>query len=61
MKIDTTILLPVAAVIASLLLLVAGIERLFEAVALIASAAWLLFALGMYKCRSITRTRRTTW
>ena len=49
MKIDTTILLPVAAVIASLLLLVAGKKRLFEAVALIASAAWLLFALGMYK------------
>ncbi|MEJ7596360.1 MAG: hypothetical protein WKG01_00505 [Kofleriaceae bacterium] len=48
MKIDTTILLPVAAVIASLLLLVAGRKRLLEAIALVASGAWLLHALGMY-------------
>jgi len=47
MKIDTTVLLPVAAVVASFLLLFAGRMRAFEIIALIASAAWLLVALGI--------------
>jgi len=48
MKIDTTVLLPVAAVVASVLLLMAGKKRIFEILALIASAAWLLVELGMF-------------
>ncbi|MBA2539337.1 MAG: hypothetical protein H0V17_06865 [Deltaproteobacteria bacterium] len=48
MKIDMTILLPVAACVAALLLLLAGKKRVFEVVALIASGAWLLLELGVY-------------
>ncbi len=47
MKIDTTILLPVAAVVSSVLLLIAGKKRIFEVIALIASGAWLVVELGM--------------
>jgi hypothetical protein len=46
MKIDTTVLLPVAATVSSVLLLVAGKKRIFEIVALIASLAWLVLELG---------------
>jgi hypothetical protein len=48
MKIDTTILLPVAAVVASILLLLAGKQRIFEIIALVASAAWLLVELAVF-------------
>lgn len=48
MKIDTTLLIPVAAVVASVLLLIAGRKRLLEIIALLASAAWLLLHLGMF-------------
>jgi hypothetical protein len=48
MKIDTTTLLPVAAVVSSVLLLLAGKKRVFELIALGASAAWLLLDLKMY-------------
>ncbi len=47
MKIDTLILLPVAAVVASLLLLMAGQKRIFEIIALVASGAWLVLQLGL--------------
>ncbi len=49
MKIDTLILLPVAAVVASGLLLVAGKKRVFEIIALVASAAWLALTLGLFR------------
>jgi hypothetical protein len=48
MKIDTTTLLPVSAVVSSVLLLLAGKKRVFEVIALAASAAWLLLDLKMY-------------
>jgi hypothetical protein len=48
MKIDTTTLLPVAAVVSSVLLLLAGRKRLFEILALAASAAWLLLELAVF-------------
>jgi hypothetical protein len=47
MRIDTALLLPVAALVASVLLLVAGRKRIFEILALIASAAWLAVHLGL--------------
>ena len=47
MKIDTTILLPVAAVVSSVLLLLAGKQRILEIVALAASAVWLLLELAI--------------
>jgi hypothetical protein len=46
MKIETALLLPVASVVASGLLLVAGKTRVFEAIALVASVVWLLADLG---------------
>jgi hypothetical protein len=46
MKIDTTTLLPVAALVSSVLLLAAGKQRIFEVLALIASLAWLVLELG---------------
>ena len=46
MKIDTTSLLPVAAVVSSVLLLAAGKQRIFEVLALVASLAWLVLDLG---------------
>ncbi|MEO8699548.1 MAG: hypothetical protein ABI867_05865 [Kofleriaceae bacterium] len=48
MKIDTTILLPVTAVVSSLLLLVAGKKRIFEGIALVASVVWLIVELGVF-------------
>ncbi len=48
MKIDTTVMIPVAAVVASVLLLVSGKKRLFEILALIASGVWLLVTLGVF-------------
>ena len=47
MKIDTTILLPTAAVVASVLLFMAGKKRLLEIIALIASGVWLAVQLGV--------------
>ena len=46
MKVDTTLLLPIAAVVSSVLLLLAGKKRVLEIIALIASAAWLLVQIG---------------
>lgn len=46
MKLDTTMLLPIAAVVSSVLLLAAGKQRIFEVLALIASLAWLVLELG---------------
>lgn len=48
MKIDTTILIPVAAVVASVLLLMAGRKRIFELIAVIASGVWLALHLGLF-------------
>jgi hypothetical protein len=48
MKVDTTILLPVAAVVSSVLLLMAGKVRVFEIIALIASGLWLALQLGLF-------------
>jgi hypothetical protein len=48
MKIDTTILLPTTAVVSSALLLMAGKKRLFEVLALVASALWLAMQLGVF-------------
>jgi hypothetical protein len=48
MKIETALLLPVASVVASGLLLVAGKTRVFEAIAMIASVVWLLIQLGLF-------------
>jgi len=47
MKIDTPTLIPVAAVVSSALLLMAGRMRVFELIALIASAFWLIVSLGI--------------
>ncbi len=49
MKIDTTILVPVAAVVSSVLLLLAGRKRIVEVIALAASAMWLVVQLGLVK------------
>jgi hypothetical protein len=48
MKVDTTTLVPVSSVVASVLLLLAGKTRIFELIALIASAAWLLVTLDVF-------------
>src|SRR5678815_1019853 len=48
MKLDTTIVLPVSAVVSSVLLLLAGKLRVFEVIALIASAAWLAVELQLF-------------
>jgi hypothetical protein len=48
MKIDTTILLPIAAVVSSVLLLMAGKLRVFEVIALIASSIWLALQLDLF-------------
>jgi hypothetical protein len=47
MKIDTSTLIPVAAVVSSVLLLLAGKQRVLEVIALVASAAWLLVELDI--------------
>ncbi len=47
MKIDTTIVLPTAAVVSSVLLLLAGKRRLFELIALVASSVWLAVHLSI--------------
>lgn len=47
MKIDTAVLLPAAAVVASVLLLLAGRKRIFEIVALVASGIWLVVQLNV--------------
>lgn len=49
MTIQTTNLLPVAAVVSSVLLLLAGKKRAFEFVALAASVMWLLVELQIIK------------
>lgn len=48
MKVDTTVLLPVAALVSSVLLLMAGKLRVFELIAVIASAVWLAVQLGLF-------------
>jgi hypothetical protein len=48
MKIDTGVLLPVTAVVASALLVLAGKKRVFELVALIASGVWLAMQLRIF-------------
>jgi hypothetical protein len=48
MRFDTTTLLPISAVVASVLLLLAGRQRIFEIIALAASAAWLLVELNVF-------------
>src|SRR5262245_37943162 len=47
MKIDLTLVIPVAAVVSSVLLLLASKKRLLEVIALAASLAWLLLELGL--------------
>jgi len=49
MEIDWGIVLPATAVVASVLLLLAGSARIFEVIALIASGAWLAFQLDLFK------------
>jgi multisubunit Na+/H+ antiporter MnhB subunit len=49
MKVDTGALQPVAAVVSSVLLLIAGRQRIFEVIALIASGVWLALTLGVFK------------
>ena len=48
MKIDTTVMIPVAAVVSSVLLLLSGKKRVFEILAVIASVVWLLVSLGIF-------------
>src|SRR5688500_14242163 len=48
MKIDTMILLPVAAVVASVLLFLAGRKRVSEVLALVASGVWLAVELVLF-------------
>jgi len=47
MKIDTTVVIPVAAVVASVLLLMSGKKRVLEIIALVASGVWLLVNLDI--------------
>jgi hypothetical protein len=47
MKIDMSLLLPVSAVVASVLLLIAGRKRLVEIIAVIAASVWLAVHLGL--------------
>lgn len=47
MKIDMTLMIPVAAVVSSVLLLLAGEKRIFEVIALVASIAWLVVELDL--------------
>jgi len=49
MKIDTGLVQPVAAVVSSVLLLIAGRQRVFEVIALIASGVWLAITLAVFK------------
>jgi hypothetical protein len=49
MKLDTTVLLPVTAVVASVLLLLAGKKRVLEIIAVVASGAWLALQLQIFK------------
>lgn len=49
MRIDAMILLPVAALVSSVLLLLAGRKRIFELLAVIASGAWLALHMGIFK------------
>ncbi len=49
MKIDTLLLLPAAALVSSVLLLLAGRKRIFEVIAVVASGAWLVLHLGLIK------------
>ena len=49
MKIDTGALQPIAAVVSSVLLLMAGKQRTLEIVALLTSAVWLAITIGMFK------------
>src|SRR5688572_12668535 len=48
MKIEPGVLLPVTAVVASLLLVLAGKKRIFELIALIASGVWLATQLRLF-------------
>jgi hypothetical protein len=48
MKIDTTFLIPIAALVCSVVLLLAGKQRVFEVIALIASGVWLALELDLF-------------
>lgn len=48
MKIDTTFVLPSAAIVSSAVLLFAGAQRVFEILALAASVVWLLLELSVF-------------
>jgi len=49
MKIDTGALQPIAALVSSVLLLIAGRQRIPEIVALLTSAVWLAITIGVFK------------
>jgi hypothetical protein len=49
MKIDTSLVQPVAAVVSAVLLMLAGRKRIFEVIALIASGVWLAIAIDIFK------------
>ncbi len=49
MKMDTTFVLPSAAIVSSVLLLMAGKQRVFEVLALAASVVWLLLELSIFE------------
>ncbi len=48
MKVDTTFVIPSAAIVSSVLLLIAGKQRVFEILALVASIVWLLIELSVF-------------
>ncbi|MGE0869068.1 MAG: hypothetical protein AB7P03_10905 [Kofleriaceae bacterium] len=47
MTVNTTVLVPVAAVVSSALLLIAGKKRVLEIIAVVASGLWLAIQLGV--------------
>jgi len=49
MRIDTTLLIPVAAVVSAVLLFLAGRKRVFEILALVGSGVWLAIQLGVLR------------
>jgi hypothetical protein len=49
MKLHTDVLLPATAVVASVLLVLAGKKRIFEIIALIASGVWLALQMRVFK------------
>ncbi|MGE0549164.1 MAG: hypothetical protein AB7O24_21235 [Kofleriaceae bacterium] len=49
MTVNTSVLIPVSAVVASVLLLLAGKKRVLEIIAVVASALWLAVQLGVFR------------